>query len=42
MMETGLLAKLWGVEWLFWYQPLLLLALVGVIVFYVQWKKKQM
>jgi cytochrome c-type biogenesis protein CcmH/NrfF len=41
-MESGLLAKFLGVDWLFWWQLPLLLLLIGVIVFYMQWRKKQM
>jgi hypothetical protein len=35
------LAKLWGIEWLYWWQIPLLLILIGLIVFLVMYRKRQ-
>lgn len=36
------LAELWGIEWLEWYQPLLLVVMIALIVFWMQYRRKQM
>ena len=36
------LAELWGIEWLFWWQIPLLLILIGLIVFLVMYRRRQM
>ena len=36
-----MLAELFGIEWLYWYQPVLLIVLVGIIIFWLQYRKKQ-
>jgi hypothetical protein len=36
------LADLWGISWLYWYQPLLLVALIALIVFWKMYRNKQM
>lgn len=42
MVSSLSLAKLWGIDWLFWYQPILLVALILVIVGWVIYRRKQM
>jgi hypothetical protein len=42
-MSTALpLAELWGVEWLFWWQIPLLLILIGLVVFLIMYRRRQM
>jgi hypothetical protein len=36
------LAELFGIPWLYWYQPLLLIALIALIVFWKMYRNKQM
>ena len=36
------LAALWGIEWLDWWQPLLMLIAIGLIVFLVLYRRRQM
>lgn len=38
----SMLAEFLGIEWLFWWQPLALLVLIGLIVFWLQYRKRQM
>ncbi len=41
-MAQSMLAELWGVEWLYWYQPVLLIVLVVIIVAWMIYRRKQM
>ena len=42
MVSSLSLAELWGFDWLFWYQPVLLIVLAAVIVGWVMYRRKQM
>jgi cytochrome c-type biogenesis protein CcmH/NrfF len=37
-----MLGELFGVDWLFWYQPILLVVLIAIIVAYKMYRSKQM
>ena len=42
-MLNSLPAAEWlGISWLFWWQPLLLLALIGLLIFWKVYRNKQM
>ncbi len=41
-MSTLPLAELFGIEWLYWWQIPLLLILVGLIIFLVMYRRRQM
>ncbi len=41
-MATLPLAEFLGIGWLEWYQPLLLVLMVVLIVFWMQYRRKQM
>jgi hypothetical protein len=36
------LAELWGVEWLWWPQIVGLLIVIGLIVFWIMYRRRQM
>jgi cytochrome c-type biogenesis protein CcmH/NrfF len=37
-----MLGTLFGIEWLYWYQPILLVVLIVIIVVYKRYRSKQM
>jgi cytochrome c-type biogenesis protein CcmH/NrfF len=41
-MIQPVLGELFGIPWLYWYQPVLIILLAAVIAFYVIYRRKQM
>jgi cytochrome c-type biogenesis protein CcmH/NrfF len=41
-MMQPVLGELFGISWLFWYQPVLLILLIAVIAGFVIYRRKQM
>lgn len=42
MTSPMILGELFGISWLYWYQPLLLIALVALLIGYKKYRDKQM
>ncbi len=42
MVSALPLAELWGISWLFWWQPIALVALILLIIFWVMYRRRQM
>ena len=36
------LAELWGITWLYWWQLVLIVLLIGLILFWKKYRDKQM